>query len=212
MLCGIFFAFPLIGTAHERTVLTHSFSLGASAPGPKLRLLITDAATGEPIAARVSIVVDGRDYTPDWVDENGIRFTSLHISKKQSFTAIYARGVGPVEISLPPDADRVEVTAVRGFEYLPSTSASVVKERQVDIALPMKRWLNLTEQGWITVDEHLHYDRIDPTDDRRWLEMLAGDGLTAGHNLVLKGGAWSRASGPGSMPTALQVRQRMVSA
>jgi len=50
ILFGLF-AVSIIGRAHEPTVLTHSFSLGASAPGPKLRLLITDAATGEPIAA-----------------------------------------------------------------------------------------------------------------------------------------------------------------
>ncbi len=183
-----FFAALMIGRAHEPTVLTHSFSLGPSVPGPKLRLLVTDAETDEPIAARVTINVDGEIFTPNWLNENGIRFTSLHRSKKQSFTAIYARGVGPLEILLPPDAHRVEVTAVKGFEYLPVTSKGVVVEGQVDIFLPMKRWVNLTAQGWIAVDEHLHYDRINSTDDRRWLEILAGDGLTAGHFLVLKGG------------------------
>ena len=37
-------------------------------------------------------------------------------------------------------------------------------------------------------DEHLHYDRIDPRHDADWLDIMAADGLTHGHFMVLKGG------------------------
>jgi hypothetical protein len=174
--------------AHELVRVTHSFGPGVAEPGPRLELLVTDAESGQPIAARVSLTVNGASHVPGWVDGNAIRFTSTHLSKRQNFTAVYVRGTGAAAMGLPPDARRVEVRAACGFEYRPAQGRVEVTDGRATATLALRRWSNLAVEGWISADEHLHYDRIEPGDDRLWLDMLAGDGLNAGHFMVLKGG------------------------
>ena len=52
------------------------------------------------------------------------------------------------------------------------------------------------------MEEHIHYDRLDPADDSRWLDMLDAEGLSAAHFMTLKGGMtpgiWSRQYAHGS--------------
>ena len=164
--------------------------------GPRLVLDIVDQSTGEPIAARFSLEVDGELFTPSWVDENGISFTSIHESKKQRYTALYSKGRGPVSVALPDNAKKVVVWVARGFQYLMGQGSANIRNERVDLSIELSRWTNLEEAGWIAVDEHLHYDRLDPKDDGLWLSMLEADGLTSAHFMVLKGGMvpgiWSR--------------------
>lgn len=187
---------PALLRAHDATPVTHSFDRGQPQPGPRLRISIDDAATGAALAARFTVVVDGHDYVPAWIDEHGIRFTSIHRTKRQEFTACYARGSGAVTIGLPSGARQVEVTAVRGFEYRPAHASAQLTPDRASIALRLDRWIDLEAQGWIGVDEHLHYDRMDPAVDATWLTMLEADGLAAGHFMTLKGGmmpgVWAR--------------------
>jgi len=188
--------------AHDTTVLTHSFDRGSPGTGPRLELLICDAATGLPIPARFTVRVNGNPVTAAWIDGNGIRFASHHLSKRQNFTSFYSRGTGSVVLELPEEVERVSVTALQGFEYLPATVEGVVREGRVSVKVPLRRWGNWSSRGWISADEHLHYDRLDAADDETWLEMLAAEGLTAGHFLVLKGGLvpgiWARQHAYGS--------------
>ena len=77
--------------------------------GKCLRLDIADQATGRPTAARFSLAINGEPYTPETLGPGGIRFLSIHTSKKQRFVALYGRGTGPVEVPLNEDARRVTV-------------------------------------------------------------------------------------------------------
>ncbi|MCZ6671424.1 MAG: CehA/McbA family metallohydrolase [Verrucomicrobia bacterium] len=182
--------------AHEHELVTHKFGGGEPESSEGLTINIVDKATGEPIAARFSMMVDGETYTPDFVDENGIRFTSIHESKNQRYTVLYTRGSGPVTVGLPVNASNVVVSAARGFEYQAAKGSVRVRRGETNVSLELNRWVNLEEDGWIAIDEHLHYDRLDPKDDALWLTMLEADGLAAGHFMVLKGGMvpgiWSR--------------------
>jgi len=182
--------------AHEHLPVTHQFGGGESESSSRLTINIVDKATGEPIAARFSMMVDGQTYTPDFVDQNGIRFTSIHESKKQRYTVLYSRGTGSVAVGLPANASNVVVSAARGFEYQAVKGSVRLGREGSTLSLELNRWVDLEGDGWIAIDEHLHYDRLDAKDDPLWLTMLEADGLAAGHYMVLKGGMvpgiWSR--------------------
>src|SRR4029453_14024213 len=107
---------------------------------PRLKLTITDAKTGRLVAARVSLEVDGHDFEPEWVDEHGIRFTSIHRSKQQRFTTVYARGTGSRVVGLPRGARRVESVAARGLEFVPGTASVAVEGESVSAAVTVRRW------------------------------------------------------------------------
>lgn len=184
------------GAAHDVAPVTHVFTPAATPAGPRLTLAIKERATGHFVAARFTVRVDGRPYVPETVDEHGIRFTSTHRTKHEDFTATYARGDGPVTCSLPAGARSVEVTAARGFEYSAAVATARVEADRAAVEMALERNADLSALGWIAVDEHVHYDRIEPAREGSWLEMLAADGLAEGHFLVLKGGLapglWAR--------------------
>jgi hypothetical protein len=97
---------------------------------------------------------------------------------------------------LPPDAKRVRVFAAKGFEWLPVENTKDVTGGSVEMTLELERWADLSQEGWLPADEHVHYDRLNEAGDRDWLTMLAGDGLSHAHFMVLKGGKvpgiWAR--------------------
>ena len=156
--------------------------------GPHALLSVLDADSGERVAARFSVTVDGDTHEPRWVGPHGIRFPSVHLSKRQVRIVTYARGTGPVRISLPPGARQVRVDAAKGLDYLPASARGVVAGARLDLTLRLRRWNHLRSEGWHPADAHLHYDRIDPGGDRDWLAMMAGDDIDHAQFMVLKGG------------------------
>ena len=155
-----------------------------------------DANTGETLNARLSIEINGDYWAPEEVNKNGIRFTSIHKSKQQRFTVIYALDPGPTTIAFPEGIKSLKITASRGFEYVSNTVGINIEEDSGILEIPLMRWTDLRKAGWTAIEEHLHYDRLSPADDHRWLAMLDADGLDAGHFMILKGGMvpgiWSR--------------------
>jgi hypothetical protein len=151
-----------------------------------LRLRITDD-TGQPIAARFSMTIDGKSYVPRQLGQHGLRFVSIHKGRSQSFVATYARGTGEIMVPLPTGAGG-SVTAARGFEYRAATESFKLDTDSAQCSIRLRRWTNLSDDGWQAADEHVHYERTDPQHDDDWLTMLEADGLAAAHFLVLKGG------------------------
>lgn len=155
---------------------------------PRLLLNVLDADTGRPTAARFTLEIDGKPYLPPFLNRQGLRFVSLHQGKQQRFVALYLRGRGEVTIPLPPGTRRGMVRISKGFEYLPEAVSFLPVRGSARVTVSLRRWSRLQEEGWVAADEHLHYERPDPRYDRDWLDMMAGDGLTQAHFLVLKGG------------------------
>ncbi len=164
--------------------------------GPTLQLQIVDAVTRKPTAARFSLIVDGKNFVPEALNAHGLKFTSVHESKKQIAELTYARGSGVVELELPADAKNVAVRVAKGFEYLPVAETRQVDGKTLRVDVSLRRWNDLAKQGWVATDAHVHYDRADRSGDRDWLTMLAGDDLQQAHFMVLKGGKvpglWAR--------------------
>lgn len=153
-----------------------------------LKLHVLEQGTGQPTAARFSLAVDGEAHTPETLGEGGLRFVSIHASRKLAYAALYARGSGEVEVPLPPGARSGTVHLAKGLEYLPVEVPFAVVGKTAAVTAELRRWSDIRSKGWLPAEEHLHYDRTDPAHDRDWLTILAGDDLAYGHFLVLKGG------------------------
>jgi hypothetical protein len=155
---------------------------------PRLILRVVDGETDKLTAARFSLVVDGQEHEPRWIGPHGLRFVSVHVSKRQTFVATYARGTGPVEAPLRPGAKRLEVRVAKGLDYIPVKVETAVESDPVHVKVVLRRWNKLREEGWRAADPHLHYDRVEREGDRDWFDVMEGDGLTYAQFLVLKGG------------------------
>lgn len=181
---------------HEHTPVTHSFNVEQALDGPKLVLNVIDRTTGRSTPARFSLEVDGEPYLPGWVDDHGISFTSIHLRSNHRSTVQFSKGTGPVQVSLPEGAHEVTVRVAKGFEYFATTETVRVSGHETEVSIELQRWANLKANGWIAIDEHLHFDRLSADDDKKWFTMFEADGLEAGHFMVLKGGMtpgiWSR--------------------
>jgi len=153
-----------------------------------LKLSVLGRETNQPTAARFSLIVDGQEYIPDALGENGLHFISIHAGKRQRFTALYARGRGAIDVPLPVGARSGAVHVAKGLEYLPAKAPFTVTGDTTSVTVSLSRWSDVRSRGWLPVEEHLHYDRTHPAHDRDWLTILAGDDLAYGHFLVLKGG------------------------
>lgn len=182
-----------IGHAHDikaggMYAFTKAAVSSTAAHAPKLILEVTDKATGKPVAARFSVTVDGHPYEPPELGPGGLKFESIHERKQQRFVACYTRGEKPVEVLLPVGARRITVYVTKGFEYLPITLTSDIHGSETRLSASLERWSNIREDGWYGTDEHVHYDRLEPAGDTRWLTMMDGDDLACAHFMTLKGG------------------------
>lgn len=163
---------------------------------PRLVLNVFDESTGDRVAARFTVTVDGTQQEPRWLGPHGLRFVSVHVAKRQSQVVTYARATGPVWVPLTPDAKRVRVDVVKGLDYLPVSIEADVRADPTEVTAKLKRWNRLREDGWRAADAHLHYDRVEPAADRDWLAMMAGDDIAHSQFMTLKGGMvpgiWAR--------------------
>ena len=164
--------------------------------GAHLKLRVLDLESGRPVAARFTLTVDGTEYIPRHLGRHGLRFTSIHQRRRQQFVATYSRGTGDILVPLPEDANSGSVTVAKGFEFFPASAAFDLDGPSAAVEVRLDRWINLQSEGWHAADEHLHYERTDPTHDDDWLAMLNADGLTHAHFLVLRGanvpGVWAQ--------------------
>ncbi len=91
----------------------------------RLEINVVDA-TDKPVAARFTLNVDGSAFEPKALGEHGLRFVSVHESKRQVYPVTYARGTGPVEVAIPLGAQTVQLSVAKGFEYLPASTTVTV--------------------------------------------------------------------------------------
>ncbi len=152
-----------------------------------LRLEIRDADTGEFTSARFTLQVDGKTFVPPELSQHGLRFVSIHQGKKQRFVSTYARGSGPVDIALVDGARDLEITVVKGLDFLPASQRKLnLQDGTHTVTVNVRRWRKADH--WFAADAHIHYERLQQQHDSDWLDMLAADGLSHAHFMVLRGG------------------------
>ncbi len=155
---------------------------------PRLILNVVDAASKNPVGARFTVTLDGDIHEPPWLGPHGLRFASVHVSKRQIQVANYARGTGPVWVPLKAGAKHVRIDVAKGLDYLPVSIETRVEADPIEVTVELERWNRLREDGWYPADAHLHYDRTEPSADRDWWAMMDGDDVAHAQFMVLKGG------------------------
>ena len=115
-------------------------------PVGRVRVEITDAATGEETQARVyAIGSDGKSYTPQDSFHRMVVVTNDH----------YFHAPGTFTIELPAGPATIELT--KGFEYQPEKrQVTVQPEQTVTTQFAMKRFLDMPALGWFSGDNHIH--------------------------------------------------------
>ena len=112
----------------------------------KVRGVISDAVSGEPVAAKVQVLsANGRYLVPSGSLE------------KQGPGQPFFYCDGEFEVQAP--RGQVDVTVERGTEYTPFHAAfRANKQGTKELRIELKRWANLPEAGWYPGNTHIHYD------------------------------------------------------
>lgn len=123
---------------------------------------------GSPMPGRIQLKAsDGRAYAPEGSYHRVIAVTETH----------YFHSSGESEVEVP--AGRVEVEAVRGFEYRPGAVAvEVPAEGVVTARVRLERMVDLPAMGWYSGDTHLHdlhQGRFGLSHEEFFLQLLAED-------------------------------------
>jgi hypothetical protein len=118
---------------------------------------IVDASTGKPTAARIHFrSEDGRYFPPyghrhevndNWFEDYG---ADVKLGDTQ-----YAYVDGAFQGELP--VGEVYVEAAKGFEYEPLRARLQIKPGQRELEIRLERAVDLSKQGWIRADTHVHF-------------------------------------------------------
>lgn len=120
-----------------------------------LRGSIVDADTNRPLPARVAIQSqDGKWFFARSASNEG---TAVEYRKNRGPTSVEMHttlSAHPFEAELP--VGKYTITVARGKEYLPVTKTVTIKDKPVQLQIPLKRWINLAKRGWYSGDTHVH--------------------------------------------------------
>lgn len=121
-------------------------------PRGTLRLTVLDAASGQPVAARVSLATpDGRSWAPDdaWrmADDN-------FDPARRPIEYGYFHTTGRASLSVPSGPLRYEVS--RGPEYAVAGGSITVDAAGRTLVVRISRITNLPAVGWYSGDLHVH--------------------------------------------------------
>lgn len=139
---------PTTGTRHEVVVKQRSYR----GPYGRLQVTVTDAQTGRPMPARVSITsADGRAFAPDdtWIHADD----ALTDGRPFEYTYFHTEGVSAV--TLPTGSATLEV--MRGLEFAPVRQVVQVPAQGVaQVRIALRRIDIPSVRGWISGDLHVH--------------------------------------------------------
>ena len=125
-----------------------------------LRGKIVDSDSKLPVAARVYVQsADGKWFFPKSADPAG---TAVEYKKQIGPTSLEQHvtlSAHPFVVEVPPG--KYTITVERGKEYVPLSKEVVVEKSAVDVTLPIRRWINMAEQGWYSGDVHAHRPLAD---------------------------------------------------
>ncbi len=118
---------------------------------------IIDAATGEPLPARVRFTADDGRYLPPVGHRDEINPAFFEDTGGDLIlgSAPYAYVPGTFPIRLP--AGPVDVEVVAGFDRRPHRSRVVVDGTTRQLRVPLDRAIDLRRDRWITSDSHVHF-------------------------------------------------------
>lgn len=131
---------------------------------PLLHGIVTEGMSGQLLEAKVHVLDSGGRpcFPPQAIRKVG-----------SGLEGFYAEGEFTVEVP----SGWITLLVERGTEYEPlEKTIRVSSSRLVDVALPLQRWIDLSQQGWYPGNMHIHYDeKEDRPDERLRLDPLVHD-------------------------------------
>lgn len=118
-----------------------------------LRIFVTDAATGRPTPARISITgPDGRSFAPD---DAWRRADDAFDRHERRMEVGYFHTAGHSDVTVP--AGEVSLEVVRGLEYSREVRrVDAAPSRATVVRIVLHRIANLAADGWFSGDAHVH--------------------------------------------------------
>jgi TolB protein len=149
-----------------------------------LRIVVTDAATGREVPARVSLTgADGRSYAPDdaWrhADDGFDR-------SERKFEYGYFHTMGSSVTTLPAGVMAVEIT--HGPEFRVENQRVTIRAGATEtLRVALRRLDDLAARGWYNGDLHVHmsYGGAYRNDARHLAAQARGEDLTIVENLIV---------------------------
>lgn len=123
----------------------------------RLRCEITDATTGQRLAARAYLRNDkGEWFFPksEAAEGTAVEYKRDRGNKGVNVEMHTTLSAHPFVADLPPGKYTLEVE--RGKEYFPFTRTFTLVNEPRSLSIELKRWIDLAEQGWYSGDTHVH--------------------------------------------------------
>ncbi len=139
-------------------------------PAGRVRVAVVDEL-GEPTPVRLYVTAsDGRTYGP--AGEPLWFYPLTPGSAPEGFF------VPSGDAAFQAPAGRLELTAVKGFEYRIADAAVDVRPgREAQVRVALERWTNWNQRGWYSGENHYHANYIGsyyqrPADSLEWMEAM----------------------------------------
>lgn len=125
-----------------------------------LRGEIIDAATKEPVAARIYVqAANGKWFFPRSASPEGTALEFQRERGPKSHEYHVTLSAHPFVVDVPPG--RYTITVERGKEYVPLSQEVFVDKAAVEVTLPILRWIDMAGRGWYSGDIHAHRPLAD---------------------------------------------------
>ena len=125
-----------------------------------LRGEIIDTDSKLPVAARVYVQsADGKWFFPKSASPQGSALEFQRERGPKSHEYHVTLSAHPFIVDVP--SGKYTITVERGKEYVPLSQEVVVEKSAVEVKLPIRRWINMAEQGWYSGDVHSHRPLTD---------------------------------------------------
>lgn len=118
---------------------------------------VIDDQTGEPIASRMYVQSEsGEWYFAEGAESEGrtVRYEKQNWIRPDSNEFHTSVSAHPFSLRLPPG--NYKVTVERGKEYFPWTKTIQVGTQAPTLEVRLKRWVNMSANGWYSGDTHVH--------------------------------------------------------
>jgi putative membrane-bound dehydrogenase-like protein len=159
----------------------------------RLRLIVSDHATGRPTACRLNVVgSDGNYYQPTPNPLTPYSFTGQWPKTGKGnregkapirYLGRFFYSTGEVELTVPAGSVRVEVW--KGFEYQPiAKNIDVIPGETKHESIKLERTVPMAAHGYYSGDPHLHFPRQTETDDQVILDLLEAEDIQFGSILA----------------------------
>jgi hypothetical protein len=187
---------PEMVIADVRVIIEKTYPAFVGETGT-LDLTIKDSQTGESVGARFGLYELATGWSPK-PDESAIPLWVMSQKKRQlNLRSAYDEGKawpgkgawiswtnGHYNAKIP--GGQYQLVLYKGPEYhIIDKTITIEPGKTNELTVDMKRWRDLSSEGWYSGDLHLHVDRFEKKDNQLLAQILKAEDLNAGVDLQL---------------------------